>query len=204
MKTKFNGNFYIPDSVKRELVDRPIMTKKFKLEAIMIDRLILDGQLLVHKPLEVDGLLQHVNKIYSVNGQPITILQKAEIEALLLVLRLQADAYVVDERTMRMIIENPKLLRNLLEKKLHRRVEMDNKLAKEFLQIVKGVNVIRSSEVMVIAYELGLLNKYLTVNHKAEDLLDGLLWGLKLRGCGISGDEISEIVRSESKLNVPL
>ena len=119
------------------------------------------------------------------------IVDRGEVEALALVLRVQAAAYVVDERTMRLLIENPYTLRRILERKLHIKVDINKKLLKEFSEIVKGVKVIRSTELLIIAYEKGLLNKFVTVGSTEIDLLDGLLWGLKLRGCSISSDEIT-------------
>ncbi len=199
LKTKFGGEFFIPDSVKLELIDKPLESKKYKLEAIMVSQAIDEGYLVIKEPLNVDDLLLHLNQIYTVNGRPIHILDRGEVEAFALALRLQADAYVVDERTMRLMIENPSLLRILLENKLHTKVEMNNKLANEFSDMVKGVKIIRSTELLTIAYELGLLNKFVTSKTNNKDLIDGLLWGLRLRGCAISTQEIEDIVGYEIK-----
>lgn len=43
LKKYFNGKFYITDAVKRELVDKPFETKKFKFEAIQVEKLIEEG-----------------------------------------------------------------------------------------------------------------------------------------------------------------
>ncbi|MBS3152544.1 hypothetical protein J4230_03995 [Candidatus Woesearchaeota archaeon] len=199
LKQIFRGEFYIPNSVKFELIDKPFTTKMFKLESIMINKSITEGDFLVNNPLNVDDLLIHINSIYSVKEKILHIVDRGEVEALALVLRVQAAAYVVDERTMRLLIENPYTLRRILERKLHIKVDINKKLLKEFSEIVKGVKVIRSTELLIIAYEKGLLNKFVTVGSTEIDLLDGLLWGLKLRGCSISSDEISEITKFESK-----
>ena len=110
---------------------------------------------------------------------------------------MQADAYVVDERTMRLLIENPKSLKRLLENKLHCNVTMDNKLVKGFKDMIKDIKVIRSIELVTIAYEKGLLNKFITNHVTPADLLDGLLWGLRLRGCSISNEEIDDLMKFE-------
>ncbi len=199
LKKIFRGEFYIPNSVKKELIDKPLATKMFKLEAIMISKSILDGDLIPQQELNVDDLLTNVNSIYTVWGKPMHILDRAEVEALALTLRLQAEAYVVDERTMRLLIEDPMRLKEILESKLHRKVDVNRKLLKDFEEIVKGVKVIRSTELLAIAYEKGLLNKYVTPKTSDSDLLDGLLWGLRLRGCSISTDEINEVIRLENK-----
>jgi hypothetical protein len=199
LQKRFNGDFYIPNSVRDELVTNPLQTRRFKLEAIMIDKLIFDKVLNVYSPLNVDSLLELVNSIYVANGRPIHILDRAEIEALDLVLRLRADSYVVDERTMRLLIESPNSLRKLLERKLHTSVKMDNKLANEFLNIARGIKVIRSVELMVVAFEIGLLNNLVSPNHSSADILEGLLWGLRMRGCSLADVEIEKILKFEAK-----
>src|SRR3989344_4053400 len=45
LKERFNGSFYITKSVKKELVDRPFEIKKFKFEAIQVEKLIEEGVL---------------------------------------------------------------------------------------------------------------------------------------------------------------
>jgi len=102
---------------------------------------------------------------------------------------------VVDERTLRMLIEEPENLKELLNKKLGRKVTIDSSNLKQFQKLIGEVNVIRSSELLVVAFELGLLDKYADGNRR--ELLDGILWGVKLRGCSISSDEIYKIIKFE-------
>ncbi len=199
LKKIFNGEFYVPYSVRLELVDKPITSKRFKLEAIMINKIIDDHVLNVYNELNVNDLLDHINNIYLVDKKPVKIVSLAEVEALALVLRLQASAYVVDERTMRLVIEDPEGLRILLEKKLHTKVEVNKDLLKELQHIVNGVNVIRSTELLTITYEKGFLNQYITSKSTEKDLIDGFLWGLRLNGCAISTEEIDEIIRLETR-----
>lgn len=199
LKQLFGGEFYIPTSVKIELIDKPFATKMFKLESIMVNKALTEGDFIVNEPLNVDDLLNHINSIYSIKGKNLHIVDRGEVEALALVLKLQAEAYVVDERTMRLVIEDSSVLKSILEKKLHMKVEINKKLANEFVEIVKGIKVIRSIELLTIAYEKGLLNKFLTPGESKTDLLDGLLWGLRLRGCSISNEEIEDIIKFESK-----
>lgn len=199
MRKNFKGDFFIPSSVKFELVDKAKANRLYKLEAIMISKSIDDRELITYQPLNVDDLLLHVNSIFSFRGNPLHILDRAEVEALALVLRLQADAYVVDERTMRLLVEDPMSLKRLLEGKLHRKIDVNKKLLKEFEEIYQGVKIIRSTELMTVAYEMGLFDGYITKENNNKDLLDGLLWGLRLRGSAISTDEINEIIGLEVK-----
>jgi len=203
---KYNGQFLFPESVKKELIDYPLKTKKFKLEALMINDLILEGYFKVVSASEVskltDQLMNLANNMCLVNGNPVRILQRAETEVLALAIHMKSDALLVDERTLRVLIENPMKEAEILEKKLHTKVVLDRNVAKQFMDLVKGINVLRSTEIVTIAYELGLLNRYISVGKKINNqlkkpLLEGALWALKLKGCSISEDEINEILRFE-------
>ena len=66
---------------------------------------------------------------------------------------------------------------------------------------VHKVPIIRSVELMAMAYKLGLMQQYLDPRESKianidlkKTLLEGLLWGLRLRGCSVSTEEIDEIM----------
>ena len=49
-----------------------------------------------------------------------------------------------------------------------------------------------------MAFELGLLDKYLAeIPDAKKQLLQAVLWGVKLNGCSISQEDIDEIVHLE-------
>ena len=55
-------------------------------------------------------------------------------------------------------------------------------------------------ELVTVAYELGILDSYITkIPDARKNLLEGVLWGVKLNGCAVSKDEIEQIVNLESK-----
>ncbi|MFA4887936.1 MAG: hypothetical protein WC595_07025, partial [Candidatus Nanoarchaeia archaeon] len=185
----------LPASVKEELIDKPFNSRKFKLESMMVAALVSQGIFKVHPALEVDALLNQINNMFMTRGTNIRIVSKAEVEALAVAVKLEA-AYVVDERTMRLCVENPEGLHGILQSKLHTRVQINEKVVKTVQQYT-NVKIIRSAELMMIALEKGLLNKYM-VNYKKKDLADAVLWGLKLHGCAISSEEIKELEKLES------
>lgn len=192
LKDEFQGSFYIPSSVKYELVDVPLESHRFKWEAIMVSTLITEENLMVHEKMDVEELLNSVNSIFSARGQAIKVVSKAEVEALAVALQMNAEAYVVDERTMRLLIEDPMSLHAILEGKLHTKVSINQKLLTSFKEYTKKVKILRTSELMLVAVEKGLLNKYVGKASK-KDIVDALLWGLRLRGCAISTEEIEEL-----------
>jgi len=90
---------------------------------------------------------------------------------------------VIDERTTRMLSEKPQNLKKLLQKKLHVRVDIKKENLKQF----KGFKIVRSCELIYIAYKNNL------VRMKDKRVLDALLYALKYKGCAISTEEIESI-----------
>ena len=193
LKDAFGGSFFIPESVHEELVDNPLNSRRFKLEAIMVQRLIKENFLQIQERMKVDSLLDSINSIFFANGAAIKVVSKAEVEALALALKIEASAYVVDERTMRLLVEDPEKLRLILEGKLHTKIKMNEKGLREFKQYCRSLKILRSSELMMVALEKGVLDKFLDKEVSKRELADALLWGLRLRGCAISTEEIEDL-----------
>ena len=63
---------------------------------------------------------------------------------------------------------------------------------------MQGIRVIRSLELVTIAYELGFFKDYyLELPDPKKTLLEGLLWAIKLNGCSVSEHEIGEVMQIE-------
>lgn len=206
LKKQFKGDFLITEGVKQEVVDNPLKTKRFKLEAVMLRDFIFDGNLIVRGNGEIrekaKQMLNLVNNIFKAKGNYIKILHMGEIEALVLALEVNAKAIVVDERTLRFLIENYERVMMVLKNKLHTYIEVDEQNLKLFQEKVNGLKVLRSTELILMAYELGLLEHYITSKGKKfekfrVELLSGALWGLKLKGCSISEQEITKMLQIE-------
>jgi len=206
LKGSLDGDFCICSEVKAELVDNPLNTKRFEFEALQVMQEIRSGTIkLIDIPPAVKDLayklLDLANHSFRSKGVWITIMHKGEMEALATAISLNLSAFAVDERTTRLLIENPVALRDLLQSKLHTRVEINRENLRQLRYMARNVKVIRSVELVIVAYEKGLLNKFIpdNVEKPRQMLLDGLLWGLKLRGCAISKEEISQITHLEAR-----
>ncbi len=193
LKKKFNVKFIIPEKVKYEIIDRPHKIKRFKLEALIMKRLFdnkilqLPSSLGINKnqlDKKTSQILSKTNHSYFAKGKFMEIIHKGEAACLALSLILSEknieNIIVVDERTTRMIGENPKNLIKLFNKKLHTKVELKSKL-KEFSKI----RFIRSSELVIVAYKNNFFNL-------KDGVLDALLYATKFKGNSISSDEIRE------------
>ena len=203
---KYKGTFLIPESVYTELITYPLKTKKFKFEALMINDLIMEGYIKTYKQTDFRSLshklMKFANNMFIADGNPVQLLQKAETDVLALVVFLKSDALFVDERNLRLLVEDPEKLSHIMGNKLHTKITVNRNNLEEFKKMVKDVKVLRSTEVATIAYELGLLDRYISVGKKIhkklrKPLLEGILWALKLKGCSISENEINEILKFE-------
>ncbi len=202
LKKKTKVNFVMPIGVKRELVDKPLTTLRFKFEALQVQSLIdrkvikvIKDEAVVKKARE---LLNMANSILSAHGQKIKIVQVGEMETLAAAMIYKADAVAIDERITRTLMENPKRLQKLMEKRLHMQLKLNQKALREFEEAIKHITVLRSIELVTVAYELGLLDKFIVdVPNARRELLESILWGVKLNGCSVTEDEINLIVKSE-------
>jgi len=204
LREQFGGRFYIPKSVEKELITRPLETKRFKFEALQVLKSVRDRTIEIIYDRNVAKravqLLELANTCFKARGSWIRIVHYAEIEALAMAVLMKADAMVVDERTTRLLVEDTQRLVRILGKKLHTKILINKKNLRQFKKEAGGIRIMRSVELVTIAYELGLLKDYLFDMPDAKrTLLDSILWGVKLHGCAVSNMEIEKILAFELK-----
>jgi predicted nucleic acid-binding protein len=202
LKERYGGDFLIPKEVEFELVQKPIETKRFKLEALQVNREINKGNLKVVDDEKIHiikrELLMLANTCFYANGTPIQVVQEGEMAALAAAMIYEAEAVVIDERTTRMIIENPNKLANYMGERLHTKISINKNNLQQLLKRIGNLKVIRSIELAMVGYELGWFDKYLTQEKNARKILiEAILWGIKIRGASISQKEIDKIVNLE-------
>jgi len=195
LKGVFDGEFVLTPAVKREVVDRPMKIKKFKLEALRVNDMIERGVFKMSGGIVPQGKLEREKKriLKVVNGvlrvtatrKKIEIIHDGEAACLAFANLCGCDnVIVIDERTTRMLSEAPEDLERMMEKKLHVPLDADVESLKE----LKGFRFIRSAELLYVAWKKGLVHV-----KKSRDLLDALLYGVKFKGCAISSGEIEEM-----------
>lgn len=195
LKEVFNGEFILTPAVRREVVDRPMKIKKYKLEAIQVVDLIEKGVFKMSGDVLSDGKLNRETKRILKNangvlratesGEKIKIIHEGEAACLAFANLCGCDnAIVIDERTTRMLTEAPGELEKMMERKLHTPLDAELSL----LSSLKKIRFIRSAELLYIAYGKGLIEI-----GGGKELLDALLYGVKFKGCAISSGEIEEM-----------
>lgn len=206
LKKEYKGNFIITPAVKKEIVDQPLSTKKYKFESVRVLPYIanntlklIDNEEITKKTKEIQDL---ANSCFSSQGKDITILHAGETECIAACIVLGAKTLVLDERTTRYLIEAPHKIKRRLEKKLHKKVHTDDSKLNILKKMTREIQPIRSTELLTIAFEKNLLTFYEYSNVFKEPnfkkiILEGVLWALKSNGCAIFDTEIDEILKLE-------
>ncbi|MFP4403201.1 MAG: hypothetical protein ACOC3X_03960 [Nanoarchaeota archaeon] len=209
LKEKFNGEFIICPAVFYELIQKPLTTKKYKFEALQILPYIMDNTIKLKEDEEIikksNELIKLANNCFIAKGNPINIFHKGEMEAIATALLTNSNTIAIDERSTRLLIENPYLLQKHLQKKLHTNIQINHHNVQKIKKIIDKIKVIRSFELGLIAYETNLLNKYILKEEEnlreikdiRESVLEGMLWAIKLAGCSVKTEEIYKIVDYE-------
>ncbi len=202
LKNTFKGEFYITPAVYNELIIKPMEGKKYKFEAMRVRALIDKKILSIIENKEIKKIASEIaylaNNLFKAKGRFIQLVHKGEIEAMAASITLKSSAMVVDERTTRLLIEDHSRLEERLRKKLHTEISANYSNLKKLSLLLKEIKPIRSTELVVVAYEIGALDYYLEHSRTSKkELLDAVLWALKLHGCAISEQEIKEIIKIE-------
>jgi hypothetical protein len=195
LKNEFPGEFIITPAVKQEVIDKPLKIKKFEFNALEIKDLLDKGVLRLSSDFIKNDALEKetrklgdiLNSCLKVGNRRIELFHKGEISCLAFANLCDCEnAIVTDERTVKMVIEAPEVLKDMMEEKLHMKLRFE----KKELDKLKKFRFIRSAELLFIAYEKDLFDI-----KKDKSLLDAVLYAVKFNGTAISSHEI-EVMKS--------
>ncbi len=190
----FNVRFFIPKSVEYEAVVRPLSlsVKIHRFSALRIQKMINDGIVqVVEENLEKETkeLMKSGNSVFYARGKPLNIFHKGEVELIALARQLEMESLLMDERTTRILIEDPEVLRAHLQHEFKTNILVNRKNLSKFLSGLSHMNVVRSSELIYLAYKNGFFSNYGELEQEAAD---AALYKLKYSGCAISFKELEE------------
>ncbi|MDO8553912.1 MAG: hypothetical protein Q7S22_03845 [Candidatus Micrarchaeota archaeon] len=201
LKEKFNIKFIIPPSVEYETILRPLegMFKSHSFSAMRLKRAMNDGAII---KIESNGsvkrttneVLRLTNNLFFMKGNPLRLVQMGEAEMVALAKELDVNHILIDERTTRMLIESPFRMKEHLEKEFGVSIMVNRENLAKFSELTKGMEPMRSSELLVIAYENGFLDKF---NEFKKQAFEAAMYKIKFSGCAIRFDEIAEVVKAE-------
>ncbi|MDD4250929.1 MAG: hypothetical protein PHX27_01920 [Candidatus ainarchaeum sp.] len=185
---------FVSNDVSDESVWKPIHNKRFALNAARIKHLFNKKLVnVISSNSELNSLelkiLDLANNCFIGESGPIKILQRGEVEALVLSKAYNAKALFIDERTTRSLIENPLRLKQVLEKRQKQNIVMNKQKVNEFRELFSHLKVFRSVDIVALAYEQDLFDDELD-HGKLE--LEAALYATKFAGCAVSEKEIEE------------
>jgi len=195
LKKDCNCRIVITPNVKNEVIDTPLKIRRFELEALNMLRLIKEEVVEVYSDPRLNEETEHIlnltNSLLNADGEYIRIIHGGEASCIALGRLLKNETIIaIDERTTRMLCENPENLRRLMELKLHTKVTMNtNSLDK--LATYTTTPIIRSSEILAVAYKKGMIN----LPTDRNTALDALLFATRFKGNSISFKEIDAAKR---------
>ncbi|MFA5930439.1 MAG: hypothetical protein WC861_06165 [Candidatus Micrarchaeia archaeon] len=213
LKKKFGGKFIIPPSVERECVEQPMHIRNYALHAIRLKRAIAEnmidvveakgqpeaapkGKMALADKGATDRGAEEIrfiaNNIFSAEGTPLKLLHAGEADVLALALELGVDNILMDERTTRMLVEDPEALRQHLESELGRQIGINDEKMSAFSRATRRLRFFRSTELLLLAYEKGYFADYGELEREA---VEASLYKLKYSGCAIGFGEIGEYAR---------
>ena len=190
-----NAEFMISSSVEQEVVDKPLRSDRFAFSALRLKQAIGDGRIVVAsepRAYEISlKLMRLANSLLVVNKKPVKLLHVGEAHSLALLVALEdADTFLIDERTTRLLIEDLDALVAFISRRLHTKPVMDKGIAKELKKMLKGIRVVRSSEIVAFAFDEGLFKKL----GSGKTVLRAVLCALRNSGCALSTKEIKQYV----------
>ncbi len=199
LKKDFGCDFLITKEVKKEIIDHPKTVKRFELGALRLEELYNQG---IFKLADIsedevnelrklrDNYMQEANRMFKTKKKDVHLLDKGECAAMALstIMKRKTGAdvpIVIDERTTRIIVENPENLKKLMEKKLHTKIKADTSKYKLF----SGFKIIRSTELAYVIHKKGLFKL------KHPKAFEAIVYGLKFKGTSISEKEVAALAK---------
>lgn len=191
---KYGLRFIIPPSVEREVIGRPLneRIRKYLFSAIRIKNAIDDGVVVVvdaNTEAKTKELMDKANNLFFARGKPLRLIHMGEAEMLVLAKEVGVEYILIDERTTRMLIEAPIPLKDHLAGEFKVNVMVNKKNLQSLVADISPLRAIRTSELVMLAYEKGFFKNY---GDLQRDALEAALFKIKYSGCSIGFGEIKE------------
>ncbi len=190
LQDKFDADFVIPSGVQREIVERPRKIGRFSYSAARLNHLLNEGVLRVVSNAsvssEAEKIMETANSLFSAE-KPLRIIQQGEAECLALLSPLQAKALLIDEKTTRLLMEDPKKLFSLMKAE-HGETKANEKAMASF-QKQFDFPAMRSTELVSFAAQNGFFETY---EPDDNEVFHASIYALRYAGCSISQKEIDD------------
>ena len=185
------AEFLIPRSVEQEIVSTPLKIRRYAFSAVRLHKAIDDGDL---KVVNVNvNLVERItiaaNSVFSVRRQPLKILHAGEAACLAAYKEFNCGALAIDEKTTRLLIEDPELLQENIGDEYRSKVFVNSNSLNQFNSLTKGVEILRSTDLATVAAKRGYFNSF---GKHSRQAFQTSIYALKQAGCSVSEKEVSD------------
>lgn len=192
--------FVITPDIRQEVIEDALRSDRFRLGGVRVMKRLCSGVITVEESdiSQTNHILDMANSLLTVKGNNFSVVHKGEMSLIPLARMKGSEYIIIDERMTEKIITDPERLKHILENRLHMDVSINSSIMHELHELTKDLTVIKSSDLLAIAYEKGLLDDF-TRNCPGrkikQEFINGALWGLKNEGCAISTLDISAYMK---------
>ncbi|MCC7571353.1 hypothetical protein KO465_08550 [Candidatus Micrarchaeota archaeon] len=186
--------FIIPKAVEYECIIKPRSIKQFSLNSFKLSHLVKLGIITITEEDQsfLKDIMDTGNNIYYKQGKPIHLIDKGECGMIAYCIDRKVNYMLIDERTTRALIEAPHVLKKHFEKEFNVHITTNIENLEKFREMTKNINVLRSSELLILAYKKGYFDDY----ENPKKMLESSLNYLKYSGCALSFEEIDQFIKT--------
>ncbi|HII39052.1 TPA: hypothetical protein HA318_03565 [Candidatus Micrarchaeota archaeon] len=187
--------FIVPPSVYQEIIANPLKISCFEFSAVRLRKVVEDGVAIEATAFELKKrtreVMAAVNNCVRVNDKPLALLHEGEAQCLAAYWVFDVIALAIDEKTTRLLVENPQKLVQILKEERVGELEVDEKALARFKEVTFGVKIIRSVELIAVAAEKGFFRQYKQFENQA---FHAALLAMRRAGCSLTDKELKEYI----------
>ncbi|MFH0971345.1 MAG: hypothetical protein V1835_02145 [Candidatus Micrarchaeota archaeon] len=191
LKEKSKARFAAPESVFVESVERPAKTRQHGFSAVRIKKLFSEGivEKITASQEKTRDILNTANNLFFVGNVALELIQVGEAECAAVIGDNPDMCMIIDEKTLRLLIESPNKLRAVLEGEYGEKIKIDGKMLEKWQHMTRGIKVLRSVEVLGVAVEKGYFRSF----GEDENLAyHSAVFALRGFGCSLTNSELNE------------
>jgi len=188
-----SASFLIPPSVHREIITAPLHIPRFEFSAVRLKKVLDDGVFTEVTSPQIEQktreIMDAANNCIQVDGKSLSLLHDGEAQCLAVYEVAGASALAIDEKTTRLLIEDPQKLLRALKEEYAGKLVVNEPALQRFADKTKGIRIIRSAEIVAAAAEKGFFKQYRGLENQA---FHAALQALRRAGCSMTENELKE------------
>ena len=193
LRNNSSASFLIPPSVYNEIITCPLHIPRFEFSAVRLRKALEDGAFHQVTAPQIEQATREImsaaNKCFRLNGKPLSLLHEGEAQCLAAYNAAGAAALAIDEKTTRLLIEDPFKLLQALKEEYRGHLSVDESALATFTEKTRGMTIIRSAEIIAVAAQKGFFQEYKAFENQA---FHSALNALRRAGCSMTQNELEE------------